>query len=448
MNDLISRHPGLYPPSFYPPRPTAAVLDLLIVWMLTGALGACPLSGLLDPAIALIPLVAYVSLITQGLANIAWPGPSGLPSPIGVSGLLCAASGAGKSLAMRLLSEPIRAAIEERIREGIANGRLPQFIIEDATREAVIVQLSEWAVAGLFTDETGQFESLLRNGAPTFAKLIDGSPLPHARVSNGGRRIALKDHRFTMLLMGQPIVFEGSSSLLGRSKGGIGLFNRFFTARAAFAPGRTAAPSLELTTATRALWAERVRELTRQTINLTVAGEARPTLHLNAAAKSHFDAVKDEAAGLRTDPRLAMADEYISRHPERALRFAGALHVLRHGPTGEVQAETVEAAHQIGLWSIESYAGLIYEPPKPNQSEIDAAHLEQALLRVAYSTGPSLKLSDLRRSCQNVGLTRARFERALTVLAGSGKVTVGLNGREDRLYVHAAGYTLPYLVGR
>lgn len=445
MNNLIHRHTGLMPPSFYPPRTTAAVLDILIVWMLTGSLAACPLMGLLDPAIALIPLVAYVSLITQGLANIAWP--NGLLSPIGVSGLLCAVSGAGKSLAMRLLGDPIRAAIEARILEGIANGRVPQFLIEDATREAVIVQLSEWAVAGLFTDETGQLKSLLQNAAPTFAKLIDGSPLPHARVSNGGRRISLKDQRFTMLLMGQPVVFEGQGSLLGRSSGGIGIFNRFFTGRASFAPGLTAAPSLELTTTTRGLWADRAGACVRQTIDLTAAGEARPTLYLDASAEHRFNDVKSEVVELRTDPRLATADEYISRHPERVRRFAGALHVLRHGAAGEVQAETVEAAHQIGLWSIESYAGMIYKAPILKQSEVDAVHVEQWLMQIAYREGPSLNLKLLRRGCQNIGLTQARFNSALTVLAGERKVTICPIGRDDVLYVHAAGYRLPYVIG-
>ncbi len=387
------------------------------------------LSGI-DPAIAIIAVLACVSLLTQGVANVAWP--NGLPIPIGTSELLVAPSGWGKSLVLRILTDWIHPYVEQRLTAGLE--RKPLFFIEDATREAVILHLVEWNVAGLFSDEAGQLKGLLRNGAPALAKLMDGSPLRHARVSCG--RAELLGHRLTVLAMMQPEVFQDMKALLGAQKGGVGLVNRMLVGRAGAPPSPAALSSLGLSPVVRAGYEERGALLLDKTIELVLKREARPTLHLAAGAERRLIDVMGEVASTRRDPKVGDVSEYASRHAERVLRLAGAFHVFNHGPTGEVQVESVEAAHQVGLWSIDTYGELTTVPPKPTQSEQDAARVEDALNKVAFRYGPRLPLSSLRRMSPNIGLTKARFDRALPLLAGAGKIELFMQEGAEMVFVN------------
>lgn len=407
------------------------VLNPWSIPLLTGEIVQFLVLSSIDPAIAVIAVIACVSLVTQGLADIAWP--NGMTSPIGISGFLIAPSGAGEALVMRRLTEPIHRFVQKRAQLGLKEDRRPLFLIEDATREAVILHLIEWAVAGLFTDEAGQIKALLRNGAPTLAKLIDGSPLQHARISRG--RAALQNHRFTMLGMARPNVFD-SNILLGSGKGGIGLINRFLVGQASCPPYRSAMPTFGLSPEIFSRYEECVSALLDRTIDIVLTGDARPTLRMDKSALRRFVQIAGEMTAARSDPDLTGVGEYISRHGERVLRVAGALHVFHHGTAEDVRLESIEAAHQIGLWSIRSYADLANAPPKPTQAEEDAACIENELTRLTRLYGSQFRLSELRRMSLNIGLPKTRFDRALPLLARAGKITLYMQWREDFVNVN------------
>jgi hypothetical protein len=62
--------------------------------------------------------------------------------------------------------------------------------------------------------------------------------------------------------------------------------------------------------------------------------------------------------------------------------------------------------------------------------------------------GPKFQLSVLRRLSPNIGLTKARFDRALPLLARSGKVTVYMEGREDWAFVNLPLVPQPFFLSR
>ncbi|MCJ0761591.1 DUF3987 domain-containing protein [Variovorax terrae] len=408
---------------FLPPFPSHALPATL--GQLANELGVSGVSSsIIGPQ-----LLAFAALATQGCADIAWP--DGKTMPLGANFLLVAPSGAGKTRVFRTLIEPV-----ERFLEGFAAEPLethPGLLLEDATREAILLALQAWPMAGLFTDEAGQLKRLLRE-SPTLAKLLDGTTLRNARISTG--RMALTGHRLVMLLMEQPAIFDAHRVLLGASRGGVGLVNRFLVAATGDLPEHRLAPHSRTHNHVSARYGARITDLLTITVrNIRAKRKALPCIGLTPDALKFLDTVDRDVRALCA-PRGEWHPhaEYGSRHVERLLRLAGTLHVFEQGPEGEASLETVQTADWLGRWSVLAFQHLTYEPPKRTRAEDDANKIEQALRAMA---NPLLEanwpLRVLRFSAVNLGLTKARFDQALPVLAGQGRVSVVRYGREARV---------------
>jgi len=137
-------------------------------------------------------LITVISFLTQGVADVVWP--NGMRLPNGVSCMVIAPSGFGKSVILKILMNPIEQCLYRLCQ---IDQKFLDFLIEDATREAIVESLARFPVAGLITDEVGQIQQLFRHPA-TLAKLLDGASMRNARVSTG--RKALYGQRFIMLL--------------------------------------------------------------------------------------------------------------------------------------------------------------------------------------------------------------------------------------------------------
>ncbi|TCK97138.1 DUF3987 domain-containing protein [Paraburkholderia sp. BL9I2N2] len=363
-------------------------------------------------------LIAFASLLTQGIADTTWP--NGQPISIGANGLLASPSGSGKSLIFKRLIHPIEKylATDNQRRERC------HLLLEDATREAIVKDLHEWPVAGLLTDEAGMLKSLLRD-APTLVKLLDGSPLRSARISTG--RIALLGQRFSMLLMEQPEIFEETKLLLGASKGGVGLVNRFFVVASTDFCAENSPHSVTLSGDVAQMYDTRVQELLGMLFEHVEQGNpVRPTVKLSVEASRCLVDVDHEARrkSMPGSPWSFIA-EYILRHAERVLRLAGVFHVFEHGSRGEIALDTLQRAESFGNWYVESFAQIFHEEPKPTKAEVDADELGNAFVQMWLSKGIwMLRQSELRTWALNLGLTSTRFTRALAVLCKQGRVGV------------------------
>jgi hypothetical protein len=393
--------------------------------------------GGLPPEIAGTELIAFVSLLTQGVADITWP--NGAKSSIGANCLLVAPSGSGKTLVYTTLMQPIETYIADCYEEKGLNENF-EFLLEDVTREAIVKSLSDWPVAGLFTDEAGQLKSLLKDAA-TLVKLIDGTPLRSARVSTG--RVALMGHRLTTLLMEQPTVFESTKVQLGAKAGGVGLINRFFPVSCVGATSGVSLHQVALSPSVKLAYDHKVKTLLDATINhVTAQVRDRPALRLSAEAIQFLNYEGDEVQRVRAQRGTSFCvSEYMLRHVERVLRLAGSLHVFEQSIGKEVALETVQRAAILGRFHIDAYTRMIYTPPQPTQVELDAIVLERALQHYLQNSRTSqIRQSEVRSYAINLGLTTSRFSRALALLGGQQRICVRMHRNTPWVELIRASY--------
>lgn len=371
-------------------------------------------SGLAPGLINLI-LIAFSSLLAQGVADVE--GPMGL-SPIGVPCAGVYPSGAGKSSCVKLLLAPIVEVL------AAMPSRMDGFLLEDATREAVVLSMQDSPVAGLMTDEGGQLERMLGTSAPTFAKLMDGTDIRHARVGNKTKedqdlRVSIKDPRLTALLLMQPDVFQKLKAKLGAGEGGQGLANRIVWDDSP--PAKlNHSQGLGLRERNQAAYKQRIETLLRTTgEHITLEKKRRPVVRLSPEAQAYL-------LVLRAAEFPGTATEYAVRHAQRTLRLAAAFHVFEQGPNGDIDLADLQVAEAFDRASIEAFSRLSAVPVKLSQAQIDA----QVLMRAFTGCAPNacFEVADLRKRAPNLGLTKARFDKALPLICGSGQAFV---------YVHA-----------
>jgi hypothetical protein len=393
--------------------------------------------GSVCPSIIGAQICAVTSFLTQGIADVAWP--NGRAMPAGVSVLIVAPSTSGKSLTFHELMDPVESFLSAFPQEKAK--RPLNFLIEDATREAILQSLGEWPVAGLFTDEAGMLTQLLSH-ASTLAKLHDGTPMRNSRVSTG--RIVLHGQRLCALLMEQHDIFEAHKVLLGASNGGVGLANRYMAATTHHMPDVASLQHARMTESVKQLYWLKVETCMSESIAFVESGQkARPVLKLSHDAQACLLQLSNEMQQHKAPGApYSRISEYLGRHVERVLRLAAAMHLFLHGSDGEIQADTLLAADAVGRWCLEAFYQMTYTPPKFSQADHDVQTLERAFQHVVQTTGNvRFAIADVRRGALNLGISGARFNRALPILTGQGKAQVLQEGRKEWVVYRA--FSLP-----
>lgn len=371
-------------------------------------------------------LTAIASSLTQGSADVVWP--NGQTTSIGANGLVIDSSAHGKSLPYKILRKAIEQTLAMLTRDfpesGIAN-----FLLEDASPEAIVESLHACPVATLGSDEAGALKKVLKAGA-MLVKLVEGGPVRRARISTGF--VTLPQPRFSMLFMEQPAVFDETKRLLGIFKGGIGLINRFFVAWPANYPMSGSPHYVRLSADVEKAYEKKVRELMNALVKFLEGEQERPVLALSPEAKQYLIDLDHQARRkCMPDSPWFFISEYIMRHAERVLRLAGVFHVFEYGVEGEISIDTLRRAETFGDWYIESFAQVCYEPPKLTQAEMDAGVIERALIDSFHMTGYCQFLrSDMQKQSLGLGLTPARFTRGLAELGKQKKIHVQTDGRK------------------
>lgn len=431
--------------------------------VLPGILGEAQLAMVrygADPAIVTGNICAVASLLGQGLVDVAWP--NGQVIPAGCSGIVVAPSGAGKSMISSLVLgpvyralEPHRLAAEHAMAEAEAQlaaldptrrgGKtkkgprvsIPNLLVEDVSESGLVYQLASWPVAGLFSDELGQFTDLMKKQASKLAKLTDGSVYSRSRgISN---RIDLRKHRFMLFLQGQPQVFASQQNFLGAKGGGIGLVNRFLLFRSRATHDTACNFGITLPENIRSTYSERVTQMVDLIVTAVKEGQDRPILHLSPEAAIRLESAQHMVKyNLGMDFKLLYMSEYANRHAERIIRLAAALHAFVFGQSGEISGETLAAAEAVGRVALADYQELAYIPPKLTKAENNARRAASALLNYFpwHHQPEVIDLSYLMSNALNFGMSRSQLDGALQFLAREGFVRTQGHGRRKMLGVH------------
>lgn len=374
----------------------------------------------IDPAISEAITFGVMSFVTMGQADTRWP--NGAVTPIGGNVLLSANSSSSKSFPLHALLDKVNQFPFTQT-DIASEADKVDLLVEDATREAIVLQLKQFLVAALISEEAGMLQRLMADSA-ALAKLLDCRPLRHARVSDG--RTNVPWYRFCMMLLEQPDVFEKHKVLMGASRGGTGLINRFFVVEGG--PMRAHggihhAGQLESAAPEFLKRMIQLLEATIQQVLRRVSG--LPVLDLSPDAKRYLIEVDAEIRRLCTGNGLySKMPEYGTRHVERVLRMSGSDHVFHHGVEGEIQLETVQRINQFGQNSLMAFFRMTYVPPKCTKDELDAIALEAYVRRCIDWNKSCPKLKELKKCAPNFGLTSTRVSRALAWLGEHGRAQI------------------------
>lgn len=377
-------------------------------------------AGGIDPVIVRGELIGFVSMLTQGVADITWP--NGQAARIGSSSLVIAPSGYGKSIVFRQGMDPIEEALRQHAdAPHFAEG----FLTDDPTREAITQDMSQCPVSCVAAEEAGVLKRLIRESA-TLVKMMDGSTVRSARVSSG--RVTIKEPRLAVLILAQPQVASEQLDLLRASQSSVGMPNRMYIACGDRPPHSAAIRMLGLSPEVRRQYGERTSALLAATRRHLDPDCPRPKLSLTLAGQEFLQYLTEDVRRMQhPSSQYSIIPQYVQRHPERVLSLAGALHAFVYEPEGEVDLEMLQIADCSGRSSIDTFHALSFQPPKSTQVQLDAqtiAHLIYDHRHAFHYNKITTKV--LRVLAKNAGISTAQFGRALPWLAKHGLIQIGL----------------------
>jgi hypothetical protein len=261
--------------------------------------------------------------------------------------------------------EQLRVALAALEQAKPAKVIVPRFFYEDVNNPTLAADLAEdWPSASLWSDEGGLIvggHGMADDQAISFLGLLnrlwDGNPFNRDRSTT--RRARIRGRRFTVSLMAQPIVMERLLNLAGGASRGMGFIARFLIAWPTSKIGQR--PYQEPVDDMRAIG--RLRALLRELLDLplpfdpetpSIMALAPPALRFTVEAQQLWRAFHDDVESeLGATGEYADVSDIGAKVAENAARLAASFHVLEHGPTGEIDAETTCRANKIVLWHID-----------------------------------------------------------------------------------------------
>ena len=322
---------------------------------------------------------------------------------------------------------------------------LPVLFMEDTNPEALAIDLANgWPSSSLWSDEGGLVvgghgmsdDSVMRYFTLQ-NRLWDGNSFSRRRSTR--ESVTVAGRRFTVSLMMQAHVM---SKLLAAGEGvgrSTGFLARFLPAWPSSTMGTRLYKAGSTMTPALAVWDDRLTQLLNMPLPIDPdASEPMalkpPALRLTPKAfelwENFFNDVECE---LGTRGELADLTDFGSKAAEQAARIAGVLHVLVHGPQGEIGHELMDAGIQIATWHLQE-ARRIFAMIGRDGVATDAEALLSWSLEEAEP--PSMK-----RILQFGPVrTRAKERRdaAIGKLTEHGLARVEKLGRSERLMVNPA----------
>lgn len=323
---------------------------------------------------------------------------------------------------------------------------VPRLLYADATPEALPHALATgWPSAAVLSAEAGAvfgahgmgYETILRNLA-LLNVLWDGGEISVDRRSKPSFR--LRNRRLTFGVMIQPEALRGFIERAGALPRGSGFIARFLIAWPASTQGHRpyrrapqAMPAVDVFNA-------RVRALLDTPLTTDAQGGLAPTmLDLSPAAHAAwvhaYDHIERQLGGAG---HYASIRDVAAKAAENIARLAALLHVLDHGPAGEIDESSVESASRIIDWHLHEARRLLADLDAP--PELSAAIRFDAWLRdEALRTGDP-RIASARIYQYGPGCVRysKALRAALALLDERGRARVEQEGRHRFVVVNPA----------
>ena len=284
--------------------------------------------------------------------------------------------------------------------------------------------LEKKTIIAIHSDEAGKL-SRLKSAASTLIGVIDGAPTIKKRVTKG--KLRMSGQRACIFFMEQPEIFEATKATMKMRNGGDGVINRCLVSQFSGYVEGNALHQAKLLPEIQSAYEVKVTHFVDETLARAKSKNSeRPTIKLSPQAAQFLIAHGNDVRRQCVEGfQWFHISEYATRHAERALRLAAAFHVFEYGVEGEISLDTIQRAATLCIWYVEEFARMMYEPPKVTQADLDVTTLENAILTVVHQTGVSKYRQSVLRACAaNLGLTPGRFNCALAVLGGQGKIKV------------------------
>jgi len=425
-----------YPVDALPPLLRDAVIEAQAFVQSPAALVACS-------------ALSALSIAAQGIVNVRRD--PQLAGPVSLYLLSVAESGERKTTCDRIFGAALRDWERDRALLDLramapTPVSVPRLLYADATPEALPHALATgWPSAAVLSAEAGAvfgahgmgYETILRNLA-LLNVLWDGGEISVDRRSKPSFR--LRNRRLTFGVMIQPEALRGFIERAGALPRGSGFIARFLIAWPASTQGHRpyrrapqAMPAVDVFNA-------RVRALLDTPLTTDAQGGLAPTmLDLSPAAHAAwvhaYDHIERQLGGAG---HYASIRDVAAKAAENIARLAALLHVLDHGPAGEIDESSVESASRIIDWHLHEARRLLADLDAP--PELSAAIRFDAWLRdEALRTGDP-RIASARIYQYGPGCVRdsKALRAALALLDERGRARVEQEGRHRFVVVNPA----------
>ncbi|MGY6272152.1 DUF3987 domain-containing protein [Achromobacter denitrificans] len=314
-------------------------------------------------------------------------------------------------------------------------------MMSNATRTALALQFSRYAVGGLITAEGAQVLDNWQSDDFGLANTaLENEPLTYNRVKAG---LIQSNPYLTIMLPVQISKFDEFLVRCGKQFLGSGLGERFLCAYVpqSWVGTETNRPLTEEDRALLLRYVDLVTDLlVAMDANVRSGMTKMATKKMNQAAKNQLDDFRSKLRDIEKSGDYPNCVSFIGKLPDHVLRIAGQWNVAL-GVEGDISAEYIEAASQIGLYHLDVHR-LLYAKPTRERQEIVDSQMLLKILQDRYARGdrPPAR-AELQNLAFNVGIsTPARFGSALGVLGADGQVYVSPKGRvvlqHDIVYTH------------
>jgi hypothetical protein len=278
----------------------------------------------------------------------------------GVLAKIKSASG-GKPSKEKLSIAELKKALAELEAHKPSRAIMPALFYEDVTPEALAQEMAAgWPSAALWSDEAALVvgsHGMSDDSATRYFALLnrfwDGNSFERFRTT--AKSFTVTGRRLTCSLMMQQIVLCKLINAANGMARGVGLMARFLLGWPLSTMGTRIYREGDLDGPALKCWDNKIQSLLSIPLPAEPNGMALdpPTIFLSDKARANWEEFYNDAEReIGRAGQFGDIADFASKAAENAARIAGVFWVLEKGPSGEIDAETMQAAAAIVSWHL------------------------------------------------------------------------------------------------